>query len=200
MKFSINDFFIFCSFFISSFFISLKIYGCLFELYLDCILCFANVSDQFISRPIAEIVKKVSVSGVFLVHIFQCSDWIRRFTEYPIQMQKNVNPKNFKSRHTVRSEVVLVTAADSSHPKKLIVQSKSFFSGQKFQHNKSKLHQSVPLRLFRQAKDNDVQYWSNILAGVFLSATLISVPNGQNQFDWAKFTLVLCLLLFNLKC
>ena len=132
MKFSINDFFIFCPFFISSYFISLKIYGCLFELYLDCILCFANVSDQFISRPIAEIVKKVSVSGVFLVHIFQCSDWIRRFTEYPIQMQKNVNPKNFKCRHIVRSGVVLVTAADSSHPKKVIVQSKSFFQVKSF--------------------------------------------------------------------
>ena len=62
----------------------------------------------FISK--LNITSKVSVFGVFLVHIFPHLDWILRDTSispYSVQMRENTDQKNSKYRHFSSSDILL---------------------------------------------------------------------------------------------
>ena len=74
------------------------------------IVCITNIifsagscSDNLKKKLKMNTMWKVSVFRVFLVRIFPHSDWIRRETEYSVQMRENTNQKNSEYGHFSRS-------------------------------------------------------------------------------------------------
>ena len=51
---------------------------------------------------------KVSAFGVILVRIFPHSDWIRRDTQYLVQMRENADQNNSEYGHFLRSDVLQI--------------------------------------------------------------------------------------------
>ena len=58
------------------------------------------VADSLLLR---RSLKTITVFGVFLVSIFQHSNWIRRDTPYSVRMRENKYQKNSEYRHFSRS-------------------------------------------------------------------------------------------------